>query len=91
MVPPNLPVDCTCDEHCPHAEDAANNAVRKVFAILGVNIDVPKEVADFQQNLQFGATLRKATDHGLLAVTAVIATAICAAIWVGITQGFRVK
>ena len=41
-------------EHCPHAAEAADTAVKKVFAILGVDVDVPKEVEQFRENLRFG-------------------------------------
>lgn len=67
-----------------HVERSAELAVKKVFAILGVNIDEPKEVEEFRENLRFGATLRRAADRGMLAMTVVFAGAIMAAIWAGI-------
>ena len=36
-------------EHCPHVAEAADTAVKKVFAILGVDVDVPKEVEQFRE------------------------------------------
>lgn len=71
---------------CPHAEESAKLAVKEVFAILGVNVDIPKEVEEFRSDLRFGATLRRAADRGLLAVTAAIATAALAALWAGIVS-----
>lgn len=73
-------------EGCPHAEEAADKAVRKVFAILGVDIDVPKEVEEFRENLRFGASMRRAADKGLIAVVGVLATALMAALWAGIVS-----
>ncbi len=35
-------------EECPQAEQAADHAVRKVFAILGVDIDKPESVEEFR-------------------------------------------
>ena len=80
---------CAKEERCEFAEEAADAAVRKVFAILGVDIDKPESVETFREDLRFGKRLRKATDHGMLAVAAVIAVAICAAAWSGVTASFR--
>lgn len=77
---------CPRTDDCPHASASAEIAVKKVFAILGVDIDVPKEVEEFRENLRFGATMRRAVDKGLLAVVGAIATAVAAALWVGITK-----
>lgn len=48
------------DSRCDYADDAAERAVGKMFAILGVDIDDPKQVKDFQESLRIGETLRKA-------------------------------
>lgn len=69
---------------CPHVDDAAEKAVSKVFAILGVDINKPESVEEFREDLRFGKKLRKGADHGFLVITAIIATAIMAAIWQGI-------
>jgi len=45
-------------EYCPHIKEAADEAVKKVFAILGVDVDVPKEVEQFRENLRFSANMR---------------------------------
>lgn len=81
-----MPENCPHTDDCPHASASAELAVKKVFAILGVDIDVPKEVEEFRENLRFGAMMRKAVDKGFLAVVSTIATAILAALWVGITK-----
>ena len=60
-----------------------------MFAILGVDIDKPESVAAFREDLRFGKRLRKATDHGILAVAAVIAAAMCAAMWSGVIASLR--
>ena len=46
-------------------QDAADRAVKKVFAILGVDIDKPESVEEFREDLRFGRKLRKASDHGM--------------------------
>lgn len=71
-------------EYCPHVKEAADEAVKKVFAILGVDIDVPKEVEEFRENLRFGASMRRAADKGMLTVIGVLVTAMLAALWAGI-------
>ena len=70
----------------PQCQDAADRAVRKVFAILGVNIDNPESVEEFRQDLRFGKQLRKIASHGTLAFFAAVAVAIAGAIWIGITS-----
>ena len=78
-------------QYCPHVKQAADEAVKKVFAILGVNIEVPKEVEEFRENLRFGASMRRAADKGRLTVVGVLVTAALAALWAGVvskvTQG----
>lgn len=68
--------------------EAANAAVKQVFAIMGVNVDEPKEVEEFRANLRFGASMRRAADRGLFVAVGVITTAMLAALWAGITSKF---
>lgn len=77
---------CRMLDDCPHANESAKQAVKMVFAILGVNIDSPKEVEEFRENLRFGASMRRAADKGLLAVVGAIAIGFAAAIWAGIVS-----
>lgn len=72
--------------HCPHVAEAADAAVKRVFALLGVDVDVPKEVVQFQENLRFGATMRRAADKGLMAAIGAIAVATMAAIGAGVVS-----
>jgi hypothetical protein len=73
------------DSSCSHAEESARLAVKQVFAILGVNIDEPKEVEEFRENLRFGANMRRATDKGILAVAGMVFTGIAYTVWIGVT------
>ena len=78
---------CTlAPEHCPQVAEAADTAVKKVFAILGVDVDVPKEVEQFRGNLRFGASMRQAADKGMLAIIGAIAVGALAALWAGIVS-----
>lgn len=65
-------------------EEAADKAVRKVFAILGVNIDNPESVEEFREDLRFGRKMRKVADHGLLAFVGLLAVGMAAALWAGV-------
>ncbi len=78
-------LDCPDNPMC---QEAADRAVKKVFAILGVDIDKPESVEEFRQDLRFGKRLRKIADHGILAFFAAVAVAIAGAIWIGITSTF---
>lgn len=63
---------------------AADKAVKKVFAILGVDIDKPESVEEFREDLRFGRRLRRAADHGFLAIVGLLVVALGAAVWAGI-------
>lgn len=75
-----------CPQADDAAEDAAEKAVEKVFAILGVDVGNPKEVEQFREDLRFGGKLRKAADHGFLALVGLFVVAIGAAVWAGIVS-----
>jgi len=78
-------------EYCVMAEDAADAAVKKVFAILGVDIDNPKEVEAFREDLRFGKTLRIVANKFLLGVVGAAAIGLVGAIWYGIQGKLGVK
>ena len=73
----------------PECAEIADRAVRKTFAILGVDIDRPESVEEFRQDLRFGKKLRKLADHGTMAFFAAVAIAIVGAIWIGITSSIK--
>lgn len=64
---------------CPKAREVADEAVRKVFAILGVDIDDPEKVEEFRMDLRFGRSMRRATDKGIIAVVGLIAIGMASA------------
>jgi len=70
-------------------EQAAERAVRKVFAILGVDVDKPESVEEFREDLRFGRRLRKAADHGILVLVGVLIAGITAAIWAGVVSSIN--
>lgn len=75
-------------EHCtnPTCQDAADRAVKKVFALLGVDVDRPESVEEFREDLRFGKRMRRAADHGLLALVGLAVIGLGAAVWAGIVS-----
>lgn len=69
---------------CTHADDAAEKAVKKTFAILGVDIDSPREVSEFQQSLRFSDKLRKTADKGILTFIVTLVGLMGTALWLGL-------
>ena len=76
-------MDCPTNPQC---QEIADKAVKKVFAILGVNIDDPSEVEEFREDLRFGKRLRKYSDYGTMAVVAAVFVAVAAAVWTGVVS-----
>jgi hypothetical protein len=76
------------NRHCSDdtCQEAADRAVKKVFGILGVDVDKPESVEEFRADLRFGKNMRRAADHGLLVMMGVIAAAAMAAVWAGIVS-----
>lgn len=80
--------ESTCDavspRACTFADAAAEQAVKKTFAILGVNVDAPEQVREFQESLWFGQKMRKIADQGQVALWVAFVLAIAGVIWLGI-------
>lgn len=74
---------------CHKAREVADEAVRKVFVILGVDIDDPEKVEEFRMDLRFGRSMRRATDKGIIAVVALVAVGIASATWAGIAAQLK--
>lgn len=73
-----------CDN--PTCQEAADRAVKKVFALLGVDVDKPESVEEFREDLRFGKRMRRAADHGLLALVGLVVIGLGAAVWAGIVS-----
>lgn len=75
---------------CRLAEDAADAAsdaaVKKTFAILGVDIDDPAQVESFRHGLRVGQTISRALDKGILVAAGVITAGLMAALWLGLLE-----
>lgn len=70
---------------------AADHAVEKTFAILGVDISDPESVEEFRQDLRFGKRMRKMADHGQLALVTIFFVGIGWAIYEGIKAKIGIR
>jgi hypothetical protein len=85
-----MKMECKSEKgSCPHSAEAADHAVKKVFAILGVDIDKPESVEEFREDLRFGKRMRRASDHGQLLVVGAIVGGAMWALWSGIVATFH--
>lgn len=85
-----------CDRHgcLPEneiIERSVDAAIKKTFAILGVDIDKPESVEEFREDLRFGRKLRKMSDHGSFVIVAGLVGGILFALWHGIKAAFGMK
>lgn len=75
------------------AEQAADNAVSTVFLRLGINIEDPNQVVEFQKDFNamrdFIRTWRTVRSQGIVALTLLLLTAAIGAFWVGVKASFR--
>ena len=69
---------------CEFADAAAERAVKKTFAILGVDVEKVEQVRDFQSSLRFSEGLRKMVFYGSMIVIGIAAGALVTALWAGI-------
>ena len=76
-------------ERCKYSEDAADRAVKKVFSVFGVDVDDPKQVADFQQDIIFGRKARAMADKGLFAIIGAISVGVAYAAYRGIVASIK--
>ena len=81
--------DTACEKAEHAAEAAADRAVKKVFAILGVDIDKPESVEEFREDLRFGKRMRKWGDRGMLTIVSALFAAMAYAAWSGIVKAVK--
>jgi len=81
---PDCPIkDHDYDTGCVFAEKAADQAVKKTFAIMGIDVDKPEQVESFRESLRFGDKLRKAADRGFMVFVSAVVVLILAALVTG--------
>lgn len=72
------PIPSSTLENCPQAQAACKQAVKEVFAILGVDVDKPENVEAFRKSLRFGDSLYRIADKGMVATVVAVAGIIAA-------------
>ena len=78
---------------CPstRCQETADLAVKKVFAILGVDIDHPESVENFREDLRFGSKLRRAADNSIIVLAGMVVAMIGSLVWYGIMHSIGGK
>lgn len=71
-------------DKCIAAEAAADTAVKKTFAILGVDIEDPQQVKRFQDSLRFSEKLNNIADKSATTFVLALVMASVAALLLGI-------
>jgi hypothetical protein len=71
------------------SEESADRAVKKVFAILGVDIHKPESVEEFREDLRFGKRLRKLANHGTIVLVGLLFTGLAWAALEGFINRLR--
>lgn len=65
------------EDTCRYSEQAADNAVKRVFAILGVDIEDPESVERFRDSLRFGKAMHQAASKGAIAFISAFGGVLC--------------
>lgn len=68
------------------SEEAAHVAVYKVFFALGVDVNDPKSMEDFREDLRFGKKLRRLADKGVMFTFSIVAASVVLASWDSLTD-----
>ena len=68
-------------------EEVATLAVKKTLAVLGVNMDDPKEIEEFRRDLRFSKDMRKALERGKLSIFIFLLTAMAG--YILLKMGFK--
>lgn len=75
-------------DKCQYSEESAKKAVRDVFAILGVDVNRPEQIREFQDSLRFGDRLRKTADKGMIAFLVSVMSLLGTALFLGLKIKF---
>lgn len=70
---------------------AVDEAVKKTFAIIGVDVSKPESVEEFREDLRFGKTMRRYANHGTLAFIVAAACGLAGALWYGLAHALQTK
>lgn len=75
--------------HNVEVTEAADLAVKKVFALLGVDVENPESVESFREDLRFGRRLRKLANSGMTGIIGLLALGLVTALYSGIINSLK--
>lgn len=75
---------------CDKPTEAADKAVKKVFNILGVDVDDPKQVEQFREGLRFGESLHAMANKSMMTVVVVVSAALVGATFIGLAVKLKI-
>ena len=70
-------------------DEVMEKAVKKVFYVLGVDVDNPREVEEFRKDLRFSGSLRGMANKGAMVFWLGVVAAIAGALWLGIVAKIK--
>lgn len=73
------------------AAKAARMAVESVFSAIGVDVNDPKDLQRFRDDLRFGSVARESAQKGFLALITALLSAVGLAVWYGVSTYFGIK
>lgn len=77
------------EEHV--AAKAARIAVENVFSAIGVDVNDPKDLQRFRDDLRFGSVARESAQKGFWALITALLSAFGLAVWYGVSAHFGIK
>lgn len=75
--------------HNAEVTEAADLAVKKVFALLGVDVENPESVESFREDLRFGRRLRKLANNGMAGIVGLVVLGLMTALYSGIVNTLK--
>jgi hypothetical protein len=75
--------------HSSEVVDAADLAVKKVFYLLGVDVDNAASIESFREDLRFGRRLRKLANSGVAGIVGLLALGLVTALYSGILNSLK--
>jgi hypothetical protein len=75
--------------HSSEVTAAADLAVKKVFFMLGVDVDNAASVESFREDLRFGRRLRKLANSGVAGIVGLLALGLVTALYSGILNSLK--
>lgn len=76
-------------QHSSEVTDAADLAVKKVFYLLGVDVENAASIESFREDLRFGRRLRKLGNSGMAGIVGLLVLGLMTALYTGVLSSLR--